>query len=137
MMSKLHKASSLPDGPLPSLPPSLPYGRRVLVTDMYPFKPRLVRFQDTSEGGREDEGHHCFIVSVNDEVCGVEGGKEDGEEEEGGVVEDVGGGEVEGAMVQAPTEGKDERRDFFRVQAGFQGDNVLGEGGREGGREEK
>jgi len=92
---------------------------------MYPFKPRLMCFQDPSEGGREDERHDCFVVCVNDEMGSVEGGKKDGEEEEGGVVENVGRGEVEGAMVQPSREGEDEGRDFLWIQAGFEGDDVL------------
>jgi len=62
----------------PSLPPSLPYRGRVLITDVYPFEPRFVLLQDAGEGRREDEGHDGVVVRVDDEMGRVEGGKEDG-----------------------------------------------------------
>jgi len=44
---------------------------------------------------------------------------------------------VEGAVVQAPGEGEDKGRHLLRVEARFEGDDVLRErregGGREGG----
>jgi hypothetical protein len=97
----------------------------------------LVLVQAPSEAGREGEGHRGRIIGIDDEMGRVQVGEEDREEEEGGVMEEVRGEEVEGTVVAAPGEGEDDGGHVLRAQACFQGDAVLGgrEGGREGGKD--